>query len=89
MPGRVPAPVLVGAGHAARPARADAGPDGRMLRFDPGGPRWPVEPAEPARRPASPAALFWSRAALALLIAALLLPFSLTALVDLVRWLAR
>ena len=49
----------------------------------------PEDSAEPVRRPPSPQATFWSWVAVALLIAALILPFSLAALVDLVRYLAR
>ncbi|MGI4733056.1 MAG: hypothetical protein ACRYFW_15115 [Janthinobacterium lividum] len=59
------------------------------LFFDPGGPRWPHEAAEPACRPVSPQATFWSWAAVALLVAALILPFSLVASIDLIRYLAR
>ena len=84
----MPSPVLA---RWALPSPLPAEREARdtTLRFDAGGPRWPREPAEPIRQPPSPEAVFWGWAATALVIAALLLPFSLTALVDLWRYLAR
>lgn len=90
MLGRVPALAAAGVATAPRPARPEPRlREGHALLFDPGGPRWPNDAAEPGRRPVSPQATFWSWAAVALLIAALVLPFSLAALVDLVSYLTR
>ncbi|WP_375380787.1 hypothetical protein [uncultured Sphingomonas sp.] len=67
-----------------------AGPSGDLvLSFFRGGWPRPEDSAEPVRRPPSPQATFWSWVAVAMLIAALILPFSLAALVDMVRYLSR
>lgn len=73
----------------ARPAVAGWTGDGTALFFAPGDWRRPDDSAEPARPPRSRHAAFWTWAVVALLVTSLVLPFSLAAMVDLVRYLRR
>ena len=85
-PGLVLAPAGSGPKAPSQPARPS---DDLVLSFFRGGWPRPEDSAEPVRRPPSPQATFWSWVAVAMLIAALVLPFSLAALVDMVRYLTK
>ncbi len=90
MLGGAPGWVAAPAGASPETPTRRAGPSGDLvLSFFRGGWPRPEDSAEPVRRPPSPQATFWSWVAVAMLIAALILPFSLAALVDLVRYLMK